>query len=63
MMGLAKEFELGVVHRDELMDLRAEFGGFVRQLDELRLFKEKIGQNCVNDHYALIINQHSLQET
>ena len=54
MMGMVKELQMSMVHRDEFMDVRAETGTLLTQINELKVFKTKTEQRCVDDHYMLI---------
>lgn len=39
------------VHKDEFLDLRAETGDLMTGLNELKVFRARIEQSQVDDHY------------
>mmetsp|Transcript_1843 Transcript_1843/g.2617 ORF Transcript_1843/g.2617 Transcript_1843/m.2617 type:complete len:86 (+) Transcript_1843:128-385(+) len=62
-MGITKEFQISMVHRDEFTDMRAEFGSLFKSMNEMRVFREKIEQQATDDHYLLLKQETSFQET
>ena len=61
-MNITKEFQMSMVHRDEFTDMRAEFGQLFKQMNDMKVFREKIDQQVTDDHFLLIKTDHGLQE-
>ena len=53
---------MNVVHKEEFLDLKAETGTLLSQINELNVFKTSTSGSLTDDHYKLIKTEHDTQE-